>query len=80
MKTDTPKLDPITAQKLLDGMKEEADKRRARNAFKPRPRIHRPWLGALNWERHKKKLADKRRAANKVARQTRRAQRRASRA
>ena len=77
MKTDNPKLDPITAQALLDGTRKEAAKRRHTT---PYVRIRRPWLGTLNWERHKRKLANKRRAANKVARQTRRAQRRASRA
>lgn len=77
MKTDNPKLDPIQAQALLNDMRKEAAKRRHTT---PYVRIRRPWLGTLNWERHERKLANKRRAANKVARQTRRAQRRASRA
>ena len=77
MKTDTPKLDPIAAQALLNDMRKEAEKRRHTT---PYVRIRRPWLGTLNWERHKRKLANQRRAHNRMARQTRRAQRRASRA
>ena len=77
MKTDTPKLDPIAAQALLNDMRKEAEKRRHTT---PYVRILRPWLGTLNWERHKRKLANQRRAHNRMARQTRRAQRRASRA
>ena len=69
---DKPSLDPITAAKLREAMKDEAAKR---EAFKPAPRIRRPWLGTLNWERHKRKMERKRRAANKLARQTRKAQR-----
>ena len=71
------KLDPITAQRLLSDMRKKPAKRRHTT---PYVRIRRPWLGTANWEKHKRKLANKRRAANKVARQTRRAQRRASRA
>lgn len=50
---------------------------KGREPFKPRPRIRRPWLGTLNWESHKAKLARKRRAGNIQARKTRKAQRRA---
>ena len=72
-----PNIDPITAQMLRDEMRLEKAKR---NAFKPQARVRRPWQGTVNWEGHKRKLENKRRAANKVARQTRKAQRRASRA
>lgn len=68
------KLDPMQAQMMLNAMRKESAKHRPTT---PYVRIRRPWLGTLNWERHKRKLAAKRRAANKVARQTRKAQRRA---
>jgi len=45
--------------------------------FEPAPRVRHPWLGTLNWEGHKDRLAARRKAANKRARQTRKAQRRA---
>lgn len=45
--------------------------------FVPAPRVRHPWLGTLNWKRHKDRLAARRKAANKRARQTRKAQRRA---
>lgn len=45
--------------------------------YTPRPRVRRPWLGSLNWERRKAKLAKKRKAWNIQARKTRKAQRRA---
>jgi hypothetical protein len=77
MISENPKLDPIQAQAILDDMRKDAAKRRHTT---PHVRIRRPWLGTLNWEHHNRKMANKRRAANKVARQTRRAQRRASRA
>ena len=66
-------VDIITAQKLRDGMRAEAAKRRE---FQPAVRVKRPWLGDLAWARHKKKLAEKRRRHDRMARQTRRAQRR----
>lgn len=72
------KLDPLKVQMLLNDMRKEAAARRS--AYKPHPRIRHPWLGTLNWERHKHKRAKKRYFANKVARQTRKAQRRAARA
>lgn len=50
---------------------------KGRKPFRPRPRVRRPWLGTLNWERHKAKLAKKRKARNIQARKTRKAQRRA---
>jgi len=68
--------DPILMAKLRNAMIEDAKRR----AFTPRPRIRRPWLGDLNWARHKRKLANKRRAHNQMARQARKAQRRAARA
>ena len=69
--------DPILQQRLRNAIQKDAAERKPTT---PYVRIRRPWLGTLNWERHKKKLARKRRAANRVARQTRKAQRRASRA
>ena len=74
---ESTRLDPIAENKLINQMKKDFANRRA---FQPRFRISRPWLGALNWEKHKRKLANQRRAHNKMARQTRRAQRRAARA
>ncbi len=74
---EKPSLDPVLAGKLRKAIKAEAANR---EVFKPAPRIRRPWLGSLNWEHHKRKLESMRRAANKQARQTRKAQRRASRA
>lgn len=71
-----PKLDPIAAAQLRNAMMDDAKRR----AFTPRPRMRRPWLGTLNWERHKRKMANKRRAHNRMAHHTRTAQRRASRA
>lgn len=70
-------LDPIGEQMLLNKMRKDALKRRA---FTPRLRIHRPWLGEWNWAKHKRKMANKRRAHNQMARQARKAQRRAARA
>ncbi len=49
---------------------------RDREPFKPGSRVRRPRLGTLNWERHKVKLARKRRAGNIQGRKTRKAQRR----
>ena len=69
-----PKLDPIQAQMLRNEMQKDAAKRRFTT---PYVRIRRPWLGTLNWEKHKARLAKKRKARNKAARMTRRAQRRA---
>ena len=68
------KLDTIAAQQLLNEMRKETSKRKPTT---PYVRIRRPWLGTLNWEKHKARLAKKRKARNKVARMTRRAQRRA---
>ena len=77
MSTKPYKSDPILLQRIRDSIRKKAAERRPTT---PYVRIRRPWLGTLNWERHKKRLARKRRAANKLARQTRKAQRRASRA
>lgn len=46
--------------------------------WKPRIRKRNPILGAINWERHKAKLAAKRKIKNRIARKTRRTQYRAS--
>lgn len=46
--------------------------------FEPAPRVRHPWLGTLNWKRHKDRLARKRRDANRRGKRTRKAQRRAS--
>ena len=70
-------LDPIGEQMLVNKMQRDALKRRA---FTPRMRIRRPWLGVLNWERHKHKMAHKRYIHNRMATQTRTAQRRVARA
>ena len=72
----TGKNDPILMAQLRNAMMEDAKRR----AFTPRPRIRRPWLGDLNWANHKRKMADKRRAHNRMARQSRKAQRCAARA
>ena len=45
--------------------------------YTPRPRVRRPWLGTLNWERSKAKRAARRKARNIQARKARKAQRRA---
>ena len=71
-----PRLAPIAAAQRRNAMMDDAKRR----AFTPRPRLRRPWLGALNWERHKRKLANKRRAHNQMAKQARKTQRRAARA
>lgn len=55
----------------------QAVQAKGRAPYKPRPRVRRPWLGTLNWERHKAKQASKRKARNIQARKTRKAQRRA---
>ena len=69
--------DPILIQRLMKAIRKDGAERKFTT---PYVRIRRPWLGTLNWERHKRRLANKRRSANKQARMTRKAQRRASRA
>ena len=55
----------------------KAAERRKAVFFKPAPRVRRPWMGTLNWERHKKKQAAKRKAHNIIAHKSRAAQHRA---
>lgn len=59
-------------------MGEKPNERMSKEPWKPRIRKKRPYLGTLNWERHKAKLTAKRKAANRAARETRRAQHRAA--
>lgn len=53
-------------------MKKEPEK------FVPAPRVRNPRRGWCQWEKHKAKQAARRKAGNRRARQTRKAQRRAS--
>ena len=61
-------------------LKEADERKKAKEPkpFVPAPRVRHPWKGTLNWQRHKEKLAAKRKARNIAARRTRKAQRRAS--
>ena len=72
----TGKNDPILMARLRNAMMDDAKRR----ALAPRPRLRRPWLGEWHWAKHKRKLANQRRAHNQMARQSRKAQRRAARA
>ncbi len=74
---EKPQIDPVTAEKLRAAMFKELE---SHSDFKPAPRIRRPALGWMNWEKHKRKLEHRRKAANRTARRTRRTQRAASRA
>ena len=78
MNTDIKEMKAQQERDIIEQIRAaQAGGARDREPFRPGQRVRRPWLGTLNWERHKAKLARKRRAGNIQARKTRKAQRRA---
>ena len=77
-----PEKGPMTQSEidLIEKLKAAEDSARAKEEtkFVPKPRVRQPWQGWANWEKHKEKQAARRKAGNRRARQTRKAQRRAS--